>query len=178
MILIGPTAPRLAGALAIQVVLLVGCAAAGVSADEIDRMAEVLQLEEGMDAADVGAGDGEWVDALVERVGPKGHVWATEVDESDLAEIARRFDELGLDNITTVLGDQDDTGLPESCCDAILLRMVYHHFVRPGRMRDSLYRALRPGGGVWLSSTSFRRSTGESSRMSRSGAVTGFHRTS
>ena len=51
----------------------------------------------------------------------------------------------GLKNVTTVLGTQDDTGLPPGCCDAILLRMVYHHFTDPARMRASLRSALRRG---------------------------------
>ena len=38
------------------------------------------------------------------------------------------------------------TGLPDACCDVILLRLVYHHFVRPEEMRASLRNALRPGG--------------------------------
>ena len=137
---------RTARAILLPAVLLAGYATADVSADEIGHIAEALRLEPGMDVADVGAGDGEWVAALVERVGTSGHVWATEVDDSDLGDIRRRMDDLGFDNVATVLGDQDDTGLPESCCDAILLRMVYHHFVRPERMRDSLYRSLRPEG--------------------------------
>ena len=45
-----------------------------------------------------------------------------------------------------IRGDQRDTGLPADCCDAILLRLVYHHFVDPAAMRRSLDRALRNPG--------------------------------
>lgn len=126
-------------------VLVASCATAEVSTDEADRIAEALGLESGMNVADVGAGDGEWAMALAERVGADGHVFATEVDEGELRDIRERLDDVGLVNVTPVLGSQDETGLPEGCCDAILLRMVYHHFVRPEMMRDSLYEALRPG---------------------------------
>ena len=96
-----------------------------------------------MRVADVGAGDGEWTEALSREVGDEGHVFATEVDEGDLEEIRERLDDIGAANVTTILGDDVDTGLPEECCDAILLRQVYHHFTDPEAMRESLKRALR-----------------------------------
>jgi SAM-dependent methyltransferase len=39
-----------------------------------------------------------------------------------------------------------DAGLPASCCDAIVLRRVYHHLTDPAAINVSLWRALRPGG--------------------------------
>lgn len=98
--------------------------------------------------ADVGAGDGEWAVQLADQVGEDGHVWATEVDEDEVENIGDRILEASLDNITVVRGDQSDSGLPASCCDAILLRMVYHHFIQPEEMRASLRQALRPGGRI------------------------------
>jgi len=51
-----------------------------------------------------------------------------------------------VDNVSVVAGTQADTGLPDDCCDGILLRRVYHHFQDPAAMRESLKRALRDGG--------------------------------
>ncbi len=115
-------------------------------AAESDRIAEVLGLQPGMQVADVGAGDGEWSEELARRVGESGHVYATEVDEDDLDDIRERLEDAELNNVTVVLGDQQSTGLPDGCCDAVLLRLVYHHFTDPAPMRESLRRALRPGG--------------------------------
>jgi SAM-dependent methyltransferase len=53
-------------------------------------------------------------------------------------------------NVTVLLGSQDDTTLPRECCDAILLRLVYHAFRNPNAMRESLARALRPGGRILI----------------------------
>ena len=52
----------------------------------------------------------------------------------------------GIENVLTVLGDQQQTGLPRGCCDRVLLRLVYHHFAEPQAMQRSLWAALRPGG--------------------------------
>jgi ubiquinone/menaquinone biosynthesis C-methylase UbiE len=98
-----------------------------------------------MRIADVGAGDGDWTVRLAEEVGPAGHVWATEIDADDLEKIEGRASRAGLDNVTVILGTETDTGLSDGCCEAILLRMVYHHFTQPAPMRASLRRALRPG---------------------------------
>jgi SAM-dependent methyltransferase len=39
-----------------------------------------------------------------------------------------------------------ETGLPPECCDAIVLRRVYHHLTDPAAISASLLRSLRPGG--------------------------------
>lgn len=115
-------------------------------ADEAERIAETLCLEAGARVADVGAGDGDWTAALARRVGESGHVYATEVKKDLVEDIRKRMKEEGLGNVTVVLGDQESTGLPDACCDAVLLRMVYHHFTDPAKMRASLKRTLKPGG--------------------------------
>lgn len=126
--------------------LLVACTAARAPAGESARIAELLEIAAGMHVADVGAGEGEYSEALAGRVGAAGRLYATEVDEDEIETIRERLERAGIEHATVLLGDQDDTGLPENCCDAILLRLVYHHFTDPGKMRASLRRALRPGG--------------------------------
>ena len=132
--------------LAIVGLLIAVCANARATAEEADRIAEVLELGPGMKVADVGAGSGEWSEELARKVGESGRVYATEVDEDDVEDLREHLADVGLENVDPVLGDQHETGLPADCCDAILLRLVYHHFTEPPRMRASLRRALRPGG--------------------------------
>jgi len=38
------------------------------------------------------------------------------------------------------------TNLPEQCCDALVLRRVYHHINDPHLMNPSLRQSLKPGG--------------------------------
>jgi len=135
--------PGLVGLLAI---LLAGCWLAPVEASEADRIAEAMALAPGRKVADVGAGDGQWTVHLARGVGEEGHVWATEVDAEDLEDLRQRVEREGLTNVTPVLGDAWNNGLPDDCCDAILLRLVYHHFTFPARMRSELHRALKPQG--------------------------------
>lgn len=114
---------------------------------ETARIAEALGLEPGMTVADVGAGDGLFSAFLAERVGDSGRVFATEVEVEKVGEIGETVS--GYDNVTVVLGKFDDTGLPRGCCDRLLLRRVYHHFLDPPDvMVQSLYRSLKPGGVI------------------------------
>ena len=48
--------------------------------------------------------------------------------------------------MTVVEAQSSETGLPPNCCDAIILRRVYHHLADPGALSADLLRALRPGG--------------------------------
>lgn len=131
--------------------ILLACAllpAFGARADEADQIVGALGLRAGMSVADVGAGDGRFTTALARQVGATGSVYATEVESDKLEDIRKRAKEDGLANVRTVLGDQARTGLPDGCCDGILLRMVYHHFTDPQAMRRSLWASLKPGGRV------------------------------
>jgi len=126
--------------------VLGSCTATRTPDLELQQIRDALELHPGMHVADVGAGDGEWSDALAEQVGPAGHVYSTEVDEGHVEKIQRRVEDAS--NVTVILGGEENTGLPDACCDAIFLRLVYHHFTNPDRMRAELRRALRPGGRV------------------------------
>ncbi len=52
----------------------------------------------------------------------------------------------GLENVTLVEGAATETNLPEQCCDAILLRRVYHAMTNLHEMDRSMFESLRPGG--------------------------------
>ncbi len=52
----------------------------------------------------------------------------------------------GPGNVTVVEAKARDSALPAGCCDAIVLRRVYHHVTDPAATNASLLRALRPGG--------------------------------
>src|SRR5262249_2045289 len=96
--------------------------------------------------ADVGAGKGQMALLVARRVGPSGHVFVTELDPKRSATIQKAIARQKLINVTVVPATETETGLPEACCDSILLRGVYHHLTHPKEVDASLLRSLRPGG--------------------------------
>jgi ubiquinone/menaquinone biosynthesis C-methylase UbiE len=118
----------------------------GTTADEVERLAAWLDVQPGTRVADVGAGDGTFALALARRVGPSGHVYATELADERLTEIRQTVAEARLANVTVIKGAVSSTNLPEACCDALFSRLVYHHLTDPVAINADILRALRPGG--------------------------------
>ncbi len=120
----------------------------GDAAGEIARLAELMGWKAGTVVADIGAGDGKYAFAAVERVGTAGRVYATEIDAKKLAELRSEVAKRKLENVIVVESKEGDTNLPAGCCDAIFLRHVYHHLTKPAEFDASLVRSLKPGGRV------------------------------
>ena len=112
---------------------------------EMARLRAVLNLQAGMSVADVGAGGGDLTLALAAEVGSSGRVFSNDIDPGALEQIRRRVDAAGLRNVTLIEAGAHTTGLPANCCDAIVLRRVYHHLSDPAATNADRLRALRPG---------------------------------
>lgn len=134
--------------------LVLACVAAAVFAlraqgnvaDEIKRLAALMEWKPGTIAADIGAGDGRYAFAAVEHVGAAGKVYATEIDAKKLEELRAEVAKRKLQNVLVVESKEADTNLPAACCDAIFLRRVYHHLTKPVEFDANLVRSLKPGG--------------------------------
>jgi ubiquinone/menaquinone biosynthesis C-methylase UbiE len=135
--------------------MLVGllCAAAvfavgvrGEAPEEVGRLAELMGWKAGTVVADIGAGDGKYTFAAVERVGRTGKVYATEIDGKKLAELREEVAKRKQGNVVVVESKEAETNLPAGCCDAIFLRRVYHHLTKPAEFDADLVRSLKSGG--------------------------------
>ncbi len=132
--------------LACAVAVVFAAQVRGDAAGEVGRLAELMGWKAGTVVADIGAGDGKYAFAAVERVGAAGRMYATEIDAKKLAELREEVAKRKLANVIVVESKEAETNLPTGCCDAIFLRHVYHHLTKPAEFDASLVRSLKPGG--------------------------------
>ena len=96
---------------------------------------------------DVAAGaGGQTVDAA-RRVGPEGHVLATDISPAILEYAARIAAAAGLDNVSTLEADGEDlSAVADGSYDAAISRVGLIYFPDQHRALTEICRTLRPGG--------------------------------
>jgi len=115
-----------------------------------DEVVAALNLEPGMDIADIGAGTGFFTMLFAREVGPGGTVYATDIAGNFVEHISKTAKELGLNNVEAIVNPVDSTNLSTDSVDIIFMAHVYHHFEYPFKMLASIRDALRPDGVVVL----------------------------
>jgi len=63
-----------------------------------------------------------------------------------LKKAAQRCAEAGLDNVTFREGNATELPFTDAAFDAVVTRLSVHHFDRPSRVIEEIFRVLRPGG--------------------------------
>ena len=106
---------------------------------------EFLNVSPGMIVADVGAGGGELAFLIAQRVGAEGKVFANEISKDLIDKIDRRISEHGFQNVTTILGEDNDPRLPDQA-DVIVFAFVYHHIHKPFEFIQNTRKYLKPLG--------------------------------
>lgn len=113
-----------------------------------DQIMDALGVADGSIVAEVGAAGGWFTVRLARRVGPRGLVYAEDIQEEMIGAIERRMQRESLGNVRTVLGKNDDSRLPDDALDAVLIVDAYYEFEKPIDMLRSVKDALKPTGRV------------------------------
>lgn len=117
--------------------------------ERTDLLLEALALKPGEIVADIGAGSGYFSWRMAQKVGPKGAVYAVEIQQEFLDILMANVRKRDLSEIVKpVLGTVQDPKLPAGAVDTILLVDVYHEFDYPYEMAVGMARALKPGGRI------------------------------
>ncbi len=117
--------------------------------ERTDRLIANLPLDADDVIADIGAGTGYFSFPMAQRV-PEGRVLAVDIQPEMLSLVEIRREELGVNNIETVLGTESDPRLDPASVDLILLVDAYHEFSYPREMGLAMAKALKPGGRLVL----------------------------
>ncbi len=113
-----------------------------------EAVLSALELEDGDIVADIGAGTGLYTLMFAEAVGAHGRVYAEDIESLFLDLINQRAEDSGFDNITAVLGRENDVTLPENTVDLVFIADTYHYFEDRETVMKSVLKALKPGGSL------------------------------
>lgn len=116
----------------------------------VDRVMDLLDIAPGKSVADVGAGSGWFTVRAAARVGPSGQVYAEDINPEAIDYIKNRAAKENLANVHAILGEENDTKLPPSSVDAVLILKTYHEFAHPVPLMKRLRASLRPGARIGI----------------------------
>lgn len=113
-----------------------------------DQIMDAMGIADASIVADVGAGSGWFTVRLARRVGPRGIIYAQDVQLEMLNAITRRVQREGLQNVKPILGRGSDPRLPGKSLDAVLVVDAYHEIDDRVTMLANIARALKPQGRI------------------------------
>lgn len=112
------------------------------------ELVAALELRPGMAVADLGAGTGYFVRWLSQAVGPRGTVYAVEVEPNLVAHLRERAEKEGTANVVPVLTSKASARLPAAGIDLVLIVDTYHHLDGRVAYMRRLADVLQPAGRV------------------------------
>jgi ubiquinone/menaquinone biosynthesis C-methylase UbiE len=113
-----------------------------------EAMLDLADLQPGDRVLDLAAGAGEPSLSAAHRVGPSGHVLATDISSNILEFAAQTARERGLTNFETRVMDGEKPDQPDASFDAVLSRLGLIYFPDRAGALKSAHRVLRSGGRV------------------------------
>lgn len=129
--------------------------------DNREKIVAAAGIRPGAAVADIGAGTGLFTPLFSKAVGQRGRVYAVDIVPAFVERIRAQAATNHLTNVEAVLCTERSVELPQESIDLAFICDVYHHFEYPRSSLDSIYRALRPGGEIFL--VEFKRIPGVSS---------------
>lgn len=114
--------------------------------EDCRMLIQALDVRAGQVVCDMGCGNGFYTLELARRVGPRGLVYAVDVQPEMLHMLAERLAREGVRNVRPVLGTPIDPRLPSAALDLVLCVDVYHEFSHPEAMLARIHESLAPDG--------------------------------
>lgn len=105
-----------------------------------------LGLREGDIAADIGCGIGFFSLSAGQIVGPSGRVYAFDISEAMLEELASRAKKEGILNLEALLSTQYEFPVEGEAIDFCLISNVLHEVDERKRLLESIKHMLKSGG--------------------------------
>jgi SAM-dependent methyltransferase len=114
------------------------------------KLLKALGVAKGEAVCDFGCGNGFYTLQLAQRVGPRGKVFAVDIQQEMLDQLRERMGARGLHNVELILCTETDPRLPAGQVDIVLMVDVYHELSHPPEVLRSVRASLRPEGRLVL----------------------------
>jgi ubiquinone/menaquinone biosynthesis C-methylase UbiE len=130
--------------------LLMFCSAIAQDSDrdawqQPGKIMDVVGIRPGMVVGEAGAGRGYFTFFLAERVGETGKVYANDIDASALKSLERQCERDSIDNIVTILGEDNDPLFPKGELNMVIMMRAFHHFANPAAWMKNVIPSMKPG---------------------------------
>ena len=113
-----------------------------------EMMLDMAGVKPGHRVLNVAAGAGDDTLQAAARVGPSGHVLATDISANILEFAAANARRAGYANVETKLMDGEEIDVAEASFDAVLSRVGLIYFPDQQKALSGMKRALKPGGHI------------------------------
>lgn len=111
-----------------------------------DAIVEAAHIAAGMEVLDLASGTGDPALTLAERIGPEGHVTATDLSAGMLDGLAENAREQRIVNLTAQVADAEALPFADESYDAVTCRLGIMYCPDTERALREIRRVLRPGG--------------------------------
>ena len=116
----------------------------------VSRHLSRVPLKEGMTVVDYACGPGRYTIPIAESVGPKGRVFAVDIQPVAIETVKKKAAAKGLTNIETVLAKSFDTGIAAASADIVLLVDMIHMVADRASLLREAHRLLKPEGLLFV----------------------------
>jgi len=95
---------------------------------------------------DVGCGDGYFALPAARRVGPRGKVYAVDIDAAAVTRLQEQATREGLDTLFSEVSEAEETVVCEGCADYVFFGIDLHDFVDPAKVLLNAKKMLSSRG--------------------------------
>ncbi len=115
-----------------------------------ERLLDMVGMKAGDRVLDLAAGNGDQTFNFLRRIGPTGHVVATDVSSDGLRFAKRNFEKNGAHNVTTLEMNAEEITFPDESFDVVMSRAGLPYFSNQEKSVKEIVRVLKPGGGIGI----------------------------
>jgi len=124
------------------------------------RRLKKVRLKEGMVVVDYGCGPGSYTLPVAKLVGPKGKVFAVDIQPLAIKTIKEKAARESLANVEAILVDSHNTGIQDSSIDLVLLLDTLHLINDHHALFQEIHRILKQDGLIFMDSGHMKMSRG------------------